>query len=165
MTPFFFLKKSPVTSINEKQIYMDLFILWGWKIITHEPLFALTFPLGWWWRNHLYCSNGELPLLLLIFTAPTSTATLEASGRDDIHPSRRLDDFHRFSWHQPYPATISSPELVQSGLLTDTLTHKLCCKAGWQLSFPCSEVSWELTYSSAPDFRARELGVAIRAPP
>lgn len=39
---------------------------------------------------------------LTISTALTSTATPEAMGTEDIHPSQSLDDFHGFSWHHPH---------------------------------------------------------------
>lgn len=96
-------QKKPPTAVpvNGKLIYMDL--LRARKIITHEPLFALTLPFGLVTEESIICIALMVSLCwLTISTALTSTATPEAMGTEDIHPSQSLDDFHGFSWHQPH---------------------------------------------------------------
>lgn len=54
-------------------------------------------------RESIICIDLMVSLCwLTISTALTNTATPEAMGTEDIHPSQSLDDFHGFSWHQPY---------------------------------------------------------------
>lgn len=59
-------------------------------LVTEESIICTDLMVSLWW--------------LTISTALTGTATPGATGTEDIHPSQSLDDFHGFSWHQPYSA-------------------------------------------------------------